>query len=81
MDSLPFLEYWYAGLKAKIGVRVRTTTGAARLKAALYKVRTEANDPDLQTLALVTSRTDPANEVWIVHKSITVETPEDLDAT
>lgn len=78
--SLPLLEFWYAGLRAKVGVRVRTQTGTNRLRSELYKVRKENADPQLWDLAVCISRTDPTNELWIVHKKITVNIPdEDLD--
>ena len=58
------LDIWYRALRAELGIRVHTED-ARRLKSRLYKVRAEANDPDLETLSLRTSPEDPAHEIWI----------------
>lgn len=78
--SIPLLEFWYAGLRAKFGVRLRTANGVGRLRAAMYKARKDSGDPDLQALALCPSRIDPTNELWVVHKTVTITIPdEELD--
>lgn len=58
------LDIWYRALRADLGIRVQTED-ARRLKSRLYKVRSDANDPDLDGLALRTSPEDPAHEIWI----------------
>jgi len=74
--TIGYLEYWYAALRAEIGVRI-TTDNVLTLKQALYAARREADDPDLQALSLTACPTNPTGELWIIKKAITVEVPDE----
>lgn len=70
------LELWYQALRAKVGIRIRTDNPAA-LRPKLYAARVECLDPELNELTLRLPH-GISNEVWIVHKKISV-TDEELD--
>lgn len=77
-DSVPFLELWYAGLRARIGVRI-ATSNYHTLMNNLYTARRIAGDPDLQALSITPCPANPLKELWIVHKTITITVPDDLE--
>lgn len=59
------LELLGEALASPVGI-VITTSDPERLRQALYRAR--ASDPGFALLSIVTSRTAPASEVWIVKK-------------
>lgn len=61
----PLIDLLYQAMHAKIGIVV-STNNVTNLRAALYKVRREANDPDLADLTFSPSRTMPEQELWIL---------------
>lgn len=61
-------ELLSAALNSPCGVAV-ATSDPQRLKQRLYaEIR---KDPDFAIISLNTSRTDPANELWLVRKDAT----------
>lgn len=64
-----WLEFWYSALGAEVGIVIETDD-RDRCKMRLYAARAAANDPDLASLSIVQSPTDPSH-LWIIHK----ETP------
>lgn len=64
----PSLEMWYAALHSARGIKLETDDiEAARQR--LYAIRKKANDPQLETLSITTSPTNP-NHLWIVHNKV-----------
>lgn len=60
-------EFLYEALASPFGIVV-LVDDVERARQTLYRLRREANDPDLQQLALVPSTQVP-NELWIVKKA------------
>jgi len=67
MPKVPVLELLYEALRSELGIIVATSDPTA-LKQKLYAARREADDPQLDSLSFVTSRTNPDREIWIVRK-------------
>lgn len=67
MKSHEALEFWYAALRADIGV-VIDTDNVSRLQQKLYIARREAQDPSLEGLSIVISPTSPSTQLWIVKR-------------
>lgn len=61
------VELWYQALATPLGVIVRVSD-PERAKMRLYALRKEANDPDLDSLSIVQSPTNPGEELWIVRR-------------
>lgn len=67
MPQPNYLEPWYRALRSPAGVCFRIIGGSYQLAIAkLYAARREALDPNLSTLSICASPTDPG-ELWIVH--------------
>lgn len=60
------LNLLYEALGTDLGV-VILTNDAEKARQKLYKLRAEANDPDLESLSIVQSPTAP-NQLWIVKR-------------
>lgn len=74
------LPYFYQALEAKYGIVLRTTD-PDKLKSRLYTARQAHNDPTLSDLSILTSRSAPTEEVWIIKKaSLSGEKEESPDA-
>lgn len=63
------LELWYQALPEPFGIVVPTNS-PERLKAKLYSVRKNANDPQLAELMILTSPGNPDGEIWIAHRHV-----------
>lgn len=61
------LEYWYQALRAKYGIVIRCFPNREKVKNKLYRVRAEADDPELKGIAIVTSPTTN-NELWLIKR-------------
>lgn len=72
------LELWYAALREPIGIKV-STNSVDRLKAKLYLVRKQAQDPDLAKLMIQTSPLNQKGELWITHREIELPDEEPTD--
>lgn len=68
---LQLVEFWYAGLRAKVGVRIRVATDVSDFKARLLLERKRILDPALETLAIIGGASP--DELWIVHKTFKLE--------
>lgn len=77
MNSLPLLELWYTALREPVGVSI-LCSDPQRLRARLYKARSDADDPQLKALMVHTSPRNPNGEVWITHRNISELTHEEL---
>ena len=64
---MSFIELLYKALTSPYGIVVRTSD-VKRLQAKLYAERKAAQDPALDGLSFTPSRTNPAEELWIVVK-------------
>jgi len=60
------LHIWYAALAAQVGV-VLECDDPDYTKQRLYALRTEAGDPDLESISIVQSPSDPAH-LWLVKR-------------
>lgn len=63
----PLVEQLYNALHSPRGVILRTEGKQQSLVASITRVRKELADPQLDTLTISPSPTDP-QEVWIMHK-------------
>lgn len=66
MTKAELIEFWYSAVGAEVGICIESTD-VPSLKAKLYQVRRDEDDPSLESLALVDSPTTP-NQLWIVKK-------------
>lgn len=64
MSPGPQLNHLYEALGSPFGVVVQTSN-AEKARQAYYKLRNAAQDPDLESLSIVQSPTDPL-QLWIV---------------
>jgi hypothetical protein len=60
-------DLWYAALASECGVAI-LTDDPAFLKQKLYAIRKGLSDPDLESISIMTSPTDP-NEIWLVKRA------------
>lgn len=60
----PQLNHLYEALGSAFGVVVQCSH-TEKARQAYYKLRKEAQDPDLESLSIVQSPTDP-QQLWIV---------------
>lgn len=63
----PLLAMLYEALSVEVG-KVVSTSDVEHLRAQFYKVRREANDPELDCLSFIPSPTNP-EELWIVKRA------------
>lgn len=59
------LKLWQEALKEKIGICINTNDRKL-MQQQLYRVRAEANDPELDKLTIVLPENE--DELWLVHK-------------
>lgn len=65
--SSNYLELWYRAFASTFGI-VILTDNPERLKQKLYAARKDSLDPDLESISIIQSPTDPNNEFWLVKK-------------
>lgn len=61
------LSLWYEALGSPFGVIVECSD-AEKAKQKLYTLRREAGDKDLESIAIMTSPTNPTKDLWLVKK-------------
>lgn len=61
------LNLWYEALGSSLGVVIETDN-PEKLRAKLYRLREQANDPMLADISVVISPTVPARHVWLVKR-------------
>jgi len=59
------VDLWLKALRAKYGLVV-TTDNRMLLRQHLYRARMEANNPSLESIAMVLP--EKADEIWLVHR-------------
>ena len=62
------LNLWYEALGSALGIVVQTDN-PEKLRAKLYRLRDEANDPMLKNISIVISPTMPGSHVWLVKRN------------
>lgn len=63
------LTLWYDALASSFGIIIETDN-VERAKAQLYKVRAASSDPDLESVSIVTSPTNPDHDLWLVKRKL-----------
>jgi hypothetical protein len=63
----PHINQLYEALGSQHGVAV-LTSDPVKARQRFYALRKEANDPDLESLSIVQSPTNPL-ELWIIKRS------------
>jgi hypothetical protein len=59
------LNLWYEALGSQRGIVLQCTGDPAKVREKLYKLRKDANDPDLESMSVVQSPSTPS-QLWIV---------------
>lgn len=59
---------WYEALASECGVIIKTDDPAL-CRAKLYAIRKELKDPDLESIAIMTSPSNPDQDLWLVKKA------------
>lgn len=67
MPSEVSLNLWYEALGSALGVVIQTDN-PEKLRAKLYRLREQANDPMLASISIVISPTNPESHVWLVKR-------------
>lgn len=61
------LSIWYEALGSPSGVIVECSD-TEKAKQKLYTLRRESGDKDLESIAIMTSPTNPTKDLWLVKK-------------
>lgn len=63
------LNLWYAALGSQLGVVIACNSpgDTEKVRQKLYSLRKEANDPDLDSISVVQSPTNPI-QLWLVKR-------------
>ena len=62
----PILNYWYRALHSPVGVEL-VCSDVESIRAKLYAARKEADDSDLEQIAVCLSPFDP-HKLWLVKR-------------
>jgi hypothetical protein len=69
-------EIWYAALASPYGIIV-STDDPVFAKQKLYGIRKGLRDPDLESIAIMTSPHKPESELWLVKR--TTDAPRNFE--
>ncbi len=61
------LSIWYEALGSPLGIIIECND-PEKAKQRLYTLRREAADPDLESISIMTSPTNPTKDLWLVKK-------------
>lgn len=67
MSTEPSLELWYRALSSPFGIEIDSSS-FEQVRAKLYHLRREAQDPDLEQIAICRSPFNP-DRIWLVKKA------------
>jgi hypothetical protein len=67
VSSSVSLNLWYEALGAQFGVVIQCDGHPDKVRQKLYALRSAHNDPDLESLAVVQSPTNPS-QLWIIRR-------------
>jgi hypothetical protein len=59
------LNLWYEALGSEFGVVVQCDGPPDKVRQKLYAIRAEHNDPDLESVSIVQSPSNPS-QLWLV---------------